>query len=62
MVLGYTNVDVCVSRQSGKFAPAAAQFYAVEIISALEYLHTLSIIYRDLKPENLLIDKVTCHH
>jgi len=44
-------------RQSGKFAPAAAQFYAVEIISALEYLHTLSIIYRDLKPENLLIDK-----
>ena len=53
---------MCVSRQSGKFAPAAAQFYAVEIISALEYLHTLSIIYRDLKPENLLIDKVTCHH
>ena len=45
-------------RQSGKFEPAAAQFYAAEIVSALEYLHTLSIIYRDLKPENLLIGKV----
>lgn len=44
-------------RQSGKFHPSAAQFYAAEIVSALEYLHTLSIIYRDLKPENLLIGK-----
>ena len=46
-------------RQSGKFHPSAAQFYAAEIVSALEYLHTLSIIYRDLKPENLLIGKVS---
>ena len=53
-----TNDFVCVIRQSGKFHPSAAQFYAAEIVSALEYLHTLSIIYRDLKPENLLIGKV----
>ena len=54
-----TNDFVCLLRQSGKFHPSAAQFYAAEIVSALEYLHTLSIIYRDLKPENLLIGKVS---
>ncbi|KAI6185033.1 Serine/threonine-protein kinase sgk-1 [Aphelenchoides bicaudatus] len=39
------------------FTETRARFYAAEIASAIGYLHSCGIIYRDLKPENLLLDR-----
>lgn len=43
-------------QRHGRFKENVARFYAAEILLGIECLHSNKIIYRDLKPENCLLD------
>lgn len=45
-----------ILRKMRVFPAKQARFYAAQVILCFEYLHKKDFIYRDLKPENLLLD------
>lgn len=45
-----------ILRRYGGFPPFQAKFYTAQILLCFEYMHSIDYVYRDLKPENLLLD------
>ncbi len=43
--------------KSRRFSEEATKFYAIQIALAIGHLHSKGIIHRDMKLENILIDK-----
>lgn len=41
----------------GVFKESLARFYIAELTCAIESVHELGFIHRDIKPDNILIDK-----
>jgi serine/threonine protein kinase len=60
----YFVLDYCAGGElffhlgkEGRFHEGRAKFYAAQIILALEHVHSKGVVYRDLKPENVLLDE-----
>jgi len=50
------NVLTMLGDDEGAVEEKVARFYITSIALALQYLHSLEVVYRDLKPENVLLD------
>lgn len=60
LVMEYTpggDFEFLINRNEILFTEDVARFYIAELILAIERVHQLGYIHRDIKPGNILIDK-----
>ncbi len=46
-----------VLKKVRNFTEEIARIYICEVLLALEYLHSKNVMYRDLKPDNIMVDQ-----
>ncbi|CAF4943002.1 unnamed protein product [Pieris macdunnoughi] len=46
-----------ILKKLGNLSEPLSQFYAAQMVLALEYLHHCSIVHRDIKPENIFLNE-----
>eukprot|EP01060_Flectonema_neradi_P038204 TRINITY_DN7959_c0_g1_i1.p1 TRINITY_DN7959_c0_g1~~TRINITY_DN7959_c0_g1_i1.p1 ORF type:complete len:397 (+),score=71.42 TRINITY_DN7959_c0_g1_i1:115-1191(+) len=58
LVMNFANGGELFShlKKEKRFTEDRSRFYAAEISLGIQYLHDRDIVYRDLKPENVLLD------
>jgi len=60
----YLLLDACLGgeiftllRKQRYFSEDTSRFFSASVVEAFDYMHSQSIVYRDLKPENLVLNR-----